>query len=598
MTKIPFKFAAVAFALAMSFSFIGTAFADSAPVTGTATAITTSDATLNGTIGDTDASGHSFWVSTSTIDTSTTDFASQGAYSSADFGAIASSTAFSAQLSSIFPSVTPNTTYNFVAWANVGGTWTPGAVEAFTTAAPIVVTHPVEYVDGSVAVSGDGSTSTPFKTIQEGVDAVDANGTVYVASSTYAGGVTIGKSLTLQGATGATFTSGDPAINIGTTDAVTVDGFTFDGTGRPVSTVDGGTVTISHNVIKNTVGNATLYFSNTPTFTFTDNELTNLSTGNDEGIFLAGNWNGTTGTHVTITGNNFHDSNMTGMNLSNVTGTIANNTFSHIAYYGILLANNTAGVSVTGNTFDHIIQFDPTIATYGSGVRFYTPSISASGTVDISNNTFSNSYIGVGFRDPASDLTGQISAHNNIFESNTYNVYHNGTGTVDFSNNYWGFATGPAIGTIAGNASSSVIVSPFCVNSTCTPVPVVPPTTPAAPTSSGPRSGGNHNNAPTGTLGGITSTAGQVLGAQSYNFAAYTSYGSRSDEVVQIQTLLKAAGYFTYPTATGYFGPYTLAAVKAFQTANGITATGYVGPLTVAALNAWEAAHATYEAAQ
>ena len=55
-------------------------------------------------------------------------------------------------------------------------------------------------------------------------------------------------------------------------------------------------------------------------------------------------------------------------------------------------------------------------------------------------------------------------------------------------------------------------------------------------------------------------------------------------DVMELQKRLSAFGYFT-GDATGYFGSATAAAVKKFQTANGIEATGYVGSLTRAALN-------------
>ena len=99
-----------------------------------ATSITTSDATLNGTNGPTDATGHSFWVSTSTFSTASPTVP-DGVYSTVDFLTIASSTNFSAQLSSAtgLPSVTSGTTYYFVAWSNVGGVWTPGEILNFTT---------------------------------------------------------------------------------------------------------------------------------------------------------------------------------------------------------------------------------------------------------------------------------------------------------------------------------------------------------------------------------------------------------------------------------------------------------------------------------
>lgn len=59
-------------------------------------------------------------------------------------------------------------------------------------------------------------------------------------------------------------------------------------------------------------------------------------------------------------------------------------------------------------------------------------------------------------------------------------------------------------------------------------------------------------------------------------------------DVMELQKRLRVAGYFTFPTDTGYFGPITFAAVKAYQQAhpNEIGyVTGFVGPLTRAVLN-------------
>lgn len=450
------------------------------------------------------------------------------------------------------------------------------AVENQFGGTPVLATV---YVDDSAAPAGNGTAAAPYQTIAEAVTRVANGGTIQVADGTYSP-VTITKGLILKG-TNATFTSGDPAISISTTTEVTIDGFTFDGTGRPISTVDGGNVVIKNNIFQNTVGNATLYFSNLGTFTFTGNTLTNISPANDEGIFLAGNWNGTTGTVVTITGNTFQNSTMTGMNLSNVTGTISGNTFSHISYYGILLANNTSGISVTNNTFDTIAQQDSGVPTYGAGVRFYTPSLT--GSVDISNNHFLNSYIGIAVRDAASDVSGQISGTGNTFEGNNFAVFHNGLGTLDFSNNYWGFSTGPAVGAISGSSSASVITSPFCTNASCTPeAPVVPVVTPV-------QQGGHRSPIATSVANTGTPAAapGRVLGAStvSLTLTANIGRGASSETVKSLQEKLRAEGFFTFPTSTGFFGPITFAAVKAYQTAHGIPATGFVGPLTRAALS-------------
>lgn len=59
--------------------------------------------------------------------------------------------------------------------------------------------------------------------------------------------------------------------------------------------------------------------------------------------------------------------------------------------------------------------------------------------------------------------------------------------------------------------------------------------------------------------------------------------GSRGADVISLQTMLKAEGYFTNEV-TGYFGGLTMKAVRAYQKANKISQTGYVGPITRKAL--------------
>ena len=64
-----------------------------------------------------------------------------------------------------------------------------------------------------------------------------------------------------------------------------------------------------------------------------------------------------------------------------------------------------------------------------------------------------------------------------------------------------------------------------------------------------------------------------------YCFNTDLKYGMTSNDVKNLQIVLGVT-----PTS-GYFGPKTLAAVKAYQASKGIVATGYVGPLTRTALN-------------
>jgi N-acetylmuramoyl-L-alanine amidase len=70
------------------------------------------------------------------------------------------------------------------------------------------------------------------------------------------------------------------------------------------------------------------------------------------------------------------------------------------------------------------------------------------------------------------------------------------------------------------------------------------------------------------------------VGNSSY---ALSKYGSRSDEVKEIQTRLKRWGYYS-GSVDGIFGTQTLEAVKYFQRKNGLTADGIAGTKTLAAM--------------
>ncbi len=64
---------------------------------------------------------------------------------------------------------------------------------------------------------------------------------------------------------------------------------------------------------------------------------------------------------------------------------------------------------------------------------------------------------------------------------------------------------------------------------------------------------------------------------------ALSKYGSRSDEVKQIQTKLKRWGYYN-GSVDGIYGSQTLSAVKWFQSKNGLSVDGVAGPKTLEAM--------------
>ena len=64
---------------------------------------------------------------------------------------------------------------------------------------------------------------------------------------------------------------------------------------------------------------------------------------------------------------------------------------------------------------------------------------------------------------------------------------------------------------------------------------------------------------------------------------ALSKYGSSGNEVIQIQKKLKNWGYYT-GSVDGIYGSKTVAAVKKFQSKNGLTVDGIAGPKTLAAM--------------
>ena len=125
--------------------------------------------------------------------------------------------------------------------------------------------------------------------------------------------------------------------------------------------------------------------------------------------------------------------------------------------------------------------------------------------------------------------------------------------------------------------------------------PVVPPSDSGdggggnGPVSSGGGGGGGGGSVATALPnngGGTASTTGTVLGATVYNFTTDFGFGATGTDVTELQKILIAEGDLKIAAPTGTFGPLTLAAVKAYQSAHGITPqSGYVGPKTRAVLN-------------
>lgn len=74
-----------------------------------------------------------------------------------------------------------------------------------------------------------------------------------------------------------------------------------------------------------------------------------------------------------------------------------------------------------------------------------------------------------------------------------------------------------------------------------------------------------------------------VLSMKTQSVEALSKYGSRGNEVTQIQTKLKRWGYYN-GNVDGIYGNQTVSAVKYFQRKNGLKVDGIAGPATLKAM--------------
>lgn len=77
---------------------------------------------------------------------------------------------------------------------------------------------------------------------------------------------------------------------------------------------------------------------------------------------------------------------------------------------------------------------------------------------------------------------------------------------------------------------------------------------------------------------------------QGNTILALSKYGSRGDEVKQIQTKLKRWGYYK-GSVDGIYGSGTLAAVKSFQRKNGLVVDGIAGTKTLNAMGIYSSSN-------
>ncbi|MES2225673.1 MAG: fibronectin type III domain-containing protein [Patescibacteria group bacterium] len=88
---------------------------------------------------------------------------------------------------------------------------------------------------------------------------------------------------------------------------------------------------------------------------------------------------------------------------------------------------------------------------------------------------------------------------------------------------------------------------------------------------------------PTGTA--VTPATPLPTSVSGFVFTRPLFLGDTGADVIALQTILQAKGFYTYPVITGYYGQVTLQAVADFQRSVGLDHLGYVGPATRGVLN-------------
>lgn len=340
------------------------------------------------------------------------------------------------------------------------------------TDSPSFVYVRADFSDGSTAGTNAMAFGwDAFTTIGAGIAAVSPGGTVNLLAGTYdqtSSSTAISKSLTISGPnasvspntgtrTAEAIIQGDAGYGAATfnvtSSSATVSfmGLKFQGPGEPVrSDTSGATITFEKNIFTGTMTD-NMYFEN-PILTVRDNLFTDMDTPNADTIQVGGN---VSTTSVDIANNTW--SNITGggaLNLSSVTGSIEGNSFHNVQYYGALIANQTGSLTISGNTFDGITNPDTSVATWGAGVRFYDAAFPA--PVNIINNTFQNSYLGIAVR-PGSNVNNAV-VRNNGFTGNGANILNSGTGTLYATPNWWGT---DVFSTIDAGISGNVTFQPY-----------------------------------------------------------------------------------------------------------------------------------------
>ena len=177
--------------------------------------------------------------------------------------------------------------------------------------------------------------------------------------------------------------------------------------------------------------------------------------------------------------------------------------------------------------------------------------------------------VGDTFTDPGAEVTDNVDATTTITGVGTVDTATAGTYTLTYN------ATDQALNA-ATSTTRSVVVSAAAVAS--------------SGGGSSRRRGGGGSSSTTNTASSAANYPRTLFGGgTTYTFSQNLQTGSTGSEVSQLQSTLARLGLYSGPVS-GYFGPLTQSALKAFQQSKGLEPVGRVGAQTRALLNGSSAA--------
>ena len=317
------------------------------------------------------------------------------------------------------------------------------------------------YVNASapVCTSDCGTASKPYQTIAAGIARVAAGGSIHVAAGTYTGPVTLNKSLSLIGESGATIVG---QVDV-TASYVTLQGMTFTNPNQSFGVrinPSVANVSVLDNTFTN-IGGAGygsyvkgLYLLNGPDTVIIDgNTFTNIKSGTAQsanGVYIGDSPSSNPSEGVVIHDNTFSDITSAGKGA-----------------YGILTNNGAGapGIDILDNTFTGINGN----WTHAIGLEGPTPNAEILGNIfsAITANGTSVDKAAIFFEDNPAGATTKVE--NNQFTVGFYGIAVHPSdvalvGTVDASPNWWGSIAGPAA---EGQQYGDIEFTPWCATAAC-----------------------------------------------------------------------------------------------------------------------------------